>query len=86
MPRALSIKRSIVPLAERAKYLERLKARQEYYQRLNCEFRVFEEAALTGAFIEFVEAADAATVEAAHTAAPEPVLDPARIYTEVELA
>ena len=85
MPRALSIKRSIVPLSERAKYLERLKARKEYYQRVKCEFWVFEEAALTGAFIEFVEADAAAALEAAHTAAPEPVLDPARIYTEVEL-
>ncbi len=85
MPRALSIKRSIVPLNERTKYLERLKARKDYYKRATCEFWVFEEAALTGAFIEFVEAADAATLEAAHSAAPEPVLDPARIYTEVEL-
>jgi hypothetical protein len=85
MPRALSIKRSIVPLSERTKYLERLKTRKDYYKRAVCEFWVFEEAALTGAFIEFVEAADAATLEAAHAGAPEPVLDPARIYTEVEL-
>ncbi len=85
MPRALSIKRSIVPLSERAKYLERLKARKDYYKKANCEFWVFEEAALTGAFIEFVEAADADTLESAHSSAPEPVLDPARIYTEVEL-
>ena len=54
MPRALSIKRSIVPLSERVKYLERLKARKDYYQHASCEFWVFEEAALTGAFIEFV--------------------------------
>jgi len=86
MPRALSIKRSIVPLTERAKYLERLKARKDHYSHAGCEFWAFEEAALTGAFIEFVEAADAATLERAHAAAPEPVLDPSRIYTEVELA
>ena len=85
MPRALSIKRSIVPLADRTKYLERLKGRKDHYKRAGCDFWVFEEAALTGAFIEFVEAADAAVLEAAHAAAPEPVLDPARIYTEVEL-
>lgn len=85
MARALSIKRSIVPLAERAKYLERLRARRNHYQRASCEFWVFEESALAGAFIEFVEAGDAATLEAAHAAAPEPVLDPARVYTEVEL-
>jgi len=85
MARALSIKRSIVPASERARYLERLKARKDYYKRAACEFWAFEEAALAGAFIEFVEAGDAATLEAAHAAAPEPVLDPARIYTEVEL-
>jgi hypothetical protein len=86
VPRALSIKRSIVPLAERARYLDRLKARKDHYKRAGCEFWVFEEAALAGAFIEFVEAANAATLETAHSAAPEPVLDPARIYTEVELS
>jgi len=85
MPRALSIKRSIVPLSERSKYLERLKSRKDHYARSKCEFWVFEEAALTGAFIEFVEAADAGTLEAANAAAPDPVLDPARVYTEVEL-
>ena len=63
-----------------------MKARKDYYKRANCEFWVFEETALGGAFIEFVEAADADTLEAAHSAAPEPVLDPARIYTEVELS
>ena len=85
MPRALSIKRSIVPAADRAKYLERLKARKAHYERAGCEFWAFEEAALTGAFIEFVEATDAATLEAAHAAAPEAVLDPSRVYTEVDL-
>jgi hypothetical protein len=85
MPRALSIKRSIVPQSERSKYLERLKARKDHYKRGKCEFWVFEEAALSGAFIEFVEAEDAETLEAAHATSPEPVLDPARIYTEVEL-
>jgi hypothetical protein len=85
MPRALSIKRSIVPALERAKYLERLRTRKAHYERAGCEFWAFEEAALTGAFIEFVEATDAATLEAAHAAAPDPVLDPARVYTEVEL-
>lgn len=85
MPRALSIKRPIVPLSERAKYLERLKSRKDYYKKAGCDFWAFEEAALTGAFVEFIEAADGATLEAAHAAAPEPVLDPGRIYIEVEL-
>jgi hypothetical protein len=47
---------------------------------------VFEEANLPGAFLEFVEAPDADTLARAHAAAPDPALDPARIYREVELS
>ena len=85
MPRALSIHRSIVPAGDRARYFDRLKARRDHYVKAKCKFWAFEEAALTGAFIEFTEASDAATLAAAHAASPEPVLDAARIYTEVEL-
>lgn len=86
MARALSMQRSIVPLGDRAKYFEKLKARKEHYTAAGCQFWVFEEAALTGAFIEFSEAPDPATLAAAHAAAPGSVLDPSRIYTEVELS
>ena len=86
MPRALSIQRSIVPAAERAKFIERLKARRDHYTQRGCEFWVFEETALAGAFIEFAEAPDAATLTAAHVGIPGSVRDPARIYTAVELA
>jgi hypothetical protein len=85
MPRALSIQRSIVPAGDRAMYVERLKARRDHYRRAGCRFWVFEEAALSGAFIEFTESADARTLAAAHASSPERVIDPARIYTEVEL-
>lgn len=85
MPRALSVQRSIVPSADRAKYIERLKARKAHYERAGCKFWVFEEVALAGAFIEFTESASADALSAAHAAAPEPVLDPDRIYNEVEL-
>ena len=86
MARALTIHRSIVPAADRAKYFERLRVRKEHYERARCKFWVFEEMAMAGAFIEFTESTDAAVLAAAHAAAPEQVLDPARIYTEVELA
>ncbi len=85
MPRALSLQRTIVPAGERAKYFEKLKVRQAHYERTKCRFWVFEEAALSGAFIEFTEADDARMLAAAHATAPDRVLDPARIYTEVEL-
>jgi len=82
MARALSMQRTIVPLGDRAKYFEKSR---EHYRAAGCQFWVFEEAALTGAFIEFSEAPDPATLAAAHAAAPGSVLDPSRIYTEVEL-
>ena len=85
MPRALSIQRSIVPAGDRAKYMEKLRVRKAHYASKGCKFWVFEEAALTGAFIEFTESTDAATLSAAHVTAPEAVLDPSRIYTELEL-
>lgn len=84
MPRALTIQRSVVPVADRPRYLDRLRARLAHYTARACRFWVFEEAALPGAFVEFTEAADAATLAAAHAAAPEAPVDPARIYREVE--
>ena len=53
MPRALVMKRTIVPLPDRARYMERLQKRKAYYASAGCNFWVFEEAALNGAFIEF---------------------------------
>jgi hypothetical protein len=86
MPRSLAVQRSIVPAVERTKYLERLRARKEHYERAGCKFWVFEEAALPGAFIEFMESASAPALVAAHATAPEPVLNPDRIYNELELS
>ena len=85
MPRALTLKRTVVPHPERRKYLERLRLRRDYYKRANCTFWVFEEAALPGAFIEFTEAADAAALTAAHANAPDVVFDATRVYKEVEI-
>ncbi len=85
MARVLSIQRAIVPSADRTSYLARLKAKKEHYERARCKFWAFEEAAMAGAFVEFTESADAAALAAAHAAAPESVLDPSRVYTEVEL-
>lgn len=86
MARALTLQRSIVPLGERKKYLERLPARKAHYAGLNCQFWTFEENDLAGAFIEFIEAADEKTLARALEAAPEPVIDVGRIYLEVEIA
>ena len=85
MPRALTVSRTTIPASERTRYLERLKARAAHYGRANCRFSVYEESGLRGAFVEFTEADDAATLSAAHASAPEPILDSARIYHQLEL-
>jgi hypothetical protein len=85
MARALTIQRSIVPLNDRKKYMEKLRMRQSYYAAANCKFWVFEESDLAGAFMEFIEAGDAATLTRALEGAPDHIVDTARIYQEVEL-
>ncbi|HXY32116.1 MAG TPA: hypothetical protein VEI06_15520 [Gemmatimonadaceae bacterium] len=85
MPRALVLQRSIVPLNDRKKYMEKLRARRSYFAGANCKFWVFEEGDLPGAFMEFIEAPDAATLSRALEGASETVVDAARIYQEVEL-
>ena len=85
MPRALSVQRTLVTPGDRERFYERLKRKRQHYAQAKCQFWVFEEANLAGAFLEFVEAADADTLARAHAAAPDPAIDPARIYTEVEL-
>jgi len=85
MPRALTVQRTLVTPQERKKFAEKLKRNREYYAQANCRYWVFEEAGLPGAFLEFYEAPDHQTLARAHAGAPERVLDPARIYHEVEL-
>ncbi len=79
------MKRTIVPLPERARYMERLCKRKAYYASAGCNFWVFEEAALNGAFIEFTEAPNRDTLQAALAAATDQVLDANRIYQEIPL-
>ncbi len=86
MARALTIQRSLVTPSEREKFFERVARKRAHYQKANCRYWLFEEAGLPGAFLEFFEAADAATLARAHASAPESVLDAARVYREVELS
>ena len=83
--RALSVQRTLVTPSERERFFERMKRKQQHYERAKCHFWVFEEASLPGAFLEFVEGPDAETLARAHAASPEPALDPGRIYREVEI-
>ena len=85
MPRALTIQRTLVTPPERERFQAQLRRKRDYYAKANCRFWAFEEMELPGAFLEFVEAADPETLARAHQAAPEPVIDPNRVYMEVEL-
>jgi hypothetical protein len=86
MGRALTIQRSIIPAADRAKHLERLRAKRDHYTSKQCRYWVFEEAGVHGAFLEFVEADSAAAIAAAHAAAADAPIDVNRVYLEVELS
>ena len=85
MPKALTIRRSIVPLSERKKFLQKVKTRRAYYAGASCHFWMFEESDLAGAFVEFIEADDADTLTKALAAAPDQPGEAVRIYEEVEL-
>lgn len=85
MPRALTLQRTLVPPTDRDKFAERIARQRAHYTAAGCKYDVFEEAALPGAFLEFFEAPDAPTLARAHASASERVLDPNRVYTEVEL-
>jgi len=83
--RALTVQRTLVTPPEREKFAQKLQRMHAYYASAGCRYTVFEEAGLPGAFLEFFEAPDAATLARAHASAPDRVLDPTRIYHEVEL-
>jgi hypothetical protein len=83
--RVLAMQRTIVTPAERDRYLERARQLREHYASRQCRYWVFEDAALPGAFIEFAEAGDAAALTAALAGAPDPIIDPTRVYQEVAL-
>jgi hypothetical protein len=86
MARALTMQRTLVLPAQRKTFFERLSRKKRYYADAKCNFWVFEEAGLPGAFLEFVEAPDPETLARAQAGAPDPLLDPGRVYTEVDIS
>ena len=84
MPRALTVRHTEVAPAQRAGFVDRLAGRRGYYRGAGCRYWVFEEAGRAGSFIEFIEAADPATLEAALAGAPDAVTG-ARVYHELEM-
>ncbi len=84
MARALTISRTTVAADGRDAFLERARARRAYYAAAGVRYWVFEEDALRGAFVEFAEANDAATLAKAHAANPDAPAGANRLYGEVE--
>ena len=83
--RALTIHRRIVTPGERDRYLDNARRRREHFERAGCNFWIFEESALSGAFVEFTEGPSRQALTAALANAPEGGGDPARVYEQVEL-
>lgn len=85
MARAISMRHTVVPLADRKEFRERARTARAHYAGLGCHYWLFEEASLPGAYVEFFEANDRDTLIHAHRGAPDPVRESARMYVEVEL-
>lgn len=86
MARAMSVRHTIVPSAEREEFRERAARSLQHYAGAGCHYWLFEESALPGAYVEFFEAPDPETLQRAHDVAPQPILESARMYVEVELS
>lgn len=86
MPRALTIQRSIIPANDREQHMRRLAAKRDHYRGMQCRYWVFEQAAVRGAFLEFVEADSPEVIARAHALATDPPVDGTRVYVEVELS
>lgn len=85
MARAISMRHTVVPSKERDEFRARARRAQSHYAGQGCHYWLFEEKSLPGAYVEFFEANDRDALLRAHRDAPQPVLDSARMYVEVEL-
>ena len=84
MPRAITMRHTVVPSGERNEFRARARAMREHYADAGCRYWLYEEDALPGAYVEFYEASDKETLAKAHRARPDHALEGARMYIEVE--
>lgn len=85
MARAISMRQTVVPSHDRNAFKARARRTFAHYSGKGCHYWLFEEASLPGAYVEFFEAPDRDALLRAHRDAPQPVLDSARLYVEVDL-
>ena len=86
MPRAISMRHTIVPSGDRAEFRERAGHAKTHYTRAGCQYWLFEESSLAGAYVEFFEADNVESLRQAHRAAADPLIESARMYVEVKLS
>lgn len=86
MPRAISMRHTIVPAADREAFRDRARLSRGHYSGAGCQYWLFEEASLPGAYVEFFEADAPDKLQRAHRDAPTPILASARMYVEVDLS
>jgi len=71
VPHALTVNRTVVPPPDRDRFFARARALRTHYQSRGCQYWVFEDADVAGAFVEFAEAADARILSDACASAPQ---------------
>jgi hypothetical protein len=86
VPRAISIRHTVVPVGDKAEFRARARQSRDHYVGHGCHYWLFEESRLPGAYVEFFEAKDRETLVRAHGDAPISGLESGRLYTEVELS
>lgn len=79
------MRNTVVPAGDRAEFRDRARRTRSHYVEHQCNYWLFEESRMPGAYVEFFEAKDRDTLLRAHGDAPVPVLESARLYVEVEL-
>ena len=80
--RALSMRHTVVPPAEREAFRGRARQSRDHYKGAGCNYWLYEEDDLGGAFVEFFEAPSKAALETAHKTSEHA---PSRLYVEVDL-
>ena len=80
--RALSMRHTVVPTAEREAFRSRTRDVRAHYKNAGCNYWLFEEGDLPGAYVEFFEGPDKGTLEKAHSTNKHP---PSRVYVEIDL-
>jgi hypothetical protein len=84
--RAISMRHTIVPPADREEFRAKARRSHTHYTGAGCHYWLFEEASMPGAYVEFFEAPDPDILQRAHRGAPDPRTETARMYVETELS